>query len=324
MAGGWQGSRTMMEKDAKIYVAGHRGMVGSAICRELERQGYTNIITRTHAQLDLCRQDAVDAFFAEERPEYVFLAAAKVGGIQANSEAPADFMYQNMMLEMNVIHSAWGNGCRKLEFLGSSCIYPRMAPQPMKEDCLLTSPLEETNEAYALAKIAGLKYCAYLNKQYGTDYISVMPTNLYGPNDNYHPEHSHVLPALIRRFHEAKEAEAPSVTCWGDGSPLREFLYVDDLANLCVYLMNHYTGDETINAGSGKEISIRELAKLVVRVVDYRGEILWDTGKPNGTPRKLLDVSKAAALGWRYKMELEDGIRLAYQDFLNNPMRAER
>ena len=314
----------MMKKDAKIYVAGHRGMVGSAICRELERQGYTNIITRTHAQLDLCRQDAVDAFFAEEKPEYVFLAAAKVGGIEANSEAPADFMYQNMMLEMNVIHSAWRTGCRKLEFLGSSCIYPRMAPQPMKEDCLLTSPLEETNEAYALAKIAGLKYCAYLNKQYGTDYISVMPTNLYGPNDNYHPEHSHVLPALIRRFHEAKEAEAPSVTCWGDGSPLREFLYVDDLANLCVYLMNHYSGDETINAGSGKEISIRELAKLVARVVDYRGEILWDTGKPNGTPRKLLDVSKAAALGWRYKMELEDGIRLSYQDFLNNPMRAER
>ena len=324
MAGGWQGSGTMMEKDAKIYVAGHRGMVGSAICRELERQGYTNIITRTHAQLDLCRQDAVDAFFAEERPEYVFLAAAKVGGIQANSEAPADFMYQNMMLEMNVIYSAWRTGCRKLEFLGSSCIYPRMAPQPMKEDCLLTSPLEETNEAYALAKIAGLKYCAYLNKQYGTDYISVMPTNLYGPNDNYHPEHSHVLPALIRRFHEAKEAEAPSVTCWGDGSPLREFLYVDDLANLCVYLMNHYSGDETVNAGSGKEISIRELAELVARVVDYRGEILWDTSKPNGTPRKLLDVSKAAALGWRYEMELEDGIRLAYQDFLNNPMRAER
>ena len=314
----------MMKKDAKIYVAGHRGMVGSAICRELERQGYTNIITRTHAQLDLCRQDAVDAFFAEERPEYVFLAAAKVGGIQANSEAPADFMYQNMMLEMNVIHSAWRNGCRKLEFLGSSCIYPRMAPQPMKEDCLLTSPLEETNEAYALAKIAGLKYCAYLNKQYGTDYISVMPTNLYGPNDNYHPEHSHVLPALIRRFHEAKVAGAPSVTCWGDGSPLREFLYVDDLANLCVYLMNHYSGDETVNAGSGKEISIRELAELVARIVDYRGEILWDTSKPNGTPRKLLDVSKAKALGWISRMELEEGISLAYQDFLENPMRAER
>ena len=324
MVGRESRDKAMMKKDAKIYVAGHRGMVGSAICRELERQGYTNIITRTHAQLDLCRQDAVDAFFAEERPEYVFLAAAKVGGIQANSEAPADFMYQNMMLEMNVIHSAWRNGCRKLEFLGSSCIYPRMAPQPMKEDCLLTSPLEETNEAYALAKIAGLKYCAYLNKQYGTDYISVMPTNLYGPNDNYHPEHSHVLPALIRRFHEAKVAGAPSVICWGDGSPLREFLYVDDLANFCVYLMNHYSEDETVNAGSGKEISIRELAELVARVVDYRGEILWDTSKPNGTPRKLLDVSKAAALGWRYKMELEDGIRLAYQDFLNNPMRAER
>ena len=314
----------MMEKDAKIYVAGHRGMVGSAICRELGRQGYTNIITRTHAQLDLCRQDAVETFFAEEKPSYVFLAAAKVGGIQANSEAPADFMYQNMMLEMNVIHAAWQNGCRKLEFLGSSCIYPRLAPQPMTEDCLLTSSLEKTNEAYALAKIAGLKYCAYLNKQYAADYISVMPTNLYGPNDNYHPEHSHVLPALIRRFHEAKEAGAPSVTCWGDGSPLREFLYVDDLANLCVFLMNHYSGDETVNAGSGREISIRGLAELVARVVDYRGEILWDTTKPNGTPRKLLDVSKAAALGWRYTTELADGIRLAYEDFLINPMRAER
>lgn len=314
----------MMEKDAKIYVAGHRGMVGSAICRELQRQGYPNIITRMHDRLDLCRQDAVEVFFAEEKPEYVFLAAAKVGGIQANAEAPADFMYQNMTLEMNVIHAAWKNGCRKLEFLGSSCIYPRMAPQPMKEGSLLTSPLEETNEAYALAKIAGLKYCAYLNRQYGTDYISVMPTNLYGPSDNYHPEHSHVLPALIRRFHAAKEAGAPSVTCWGDGSPLREFLYVDDLANLCVYLMNHYSGDETVNAGTGKEISIRELAELVARIVDYRGEILWDTSKPNGTPRKLLDVSKAERLGWRYKMELEDGIRLAYQDFLENPMRAER
>ena len=314
----------MMEKDAKIYVAGHRGMVGSAICRELARLGYTNIITRTHTQLDLCRQDVVAAFFAEEKPEYVFLAAAKVGGIQANAEAPADFMYQNMMLEMNVIHAAWKNGCKKLEFLGSSCIYPRLAPQPIKENCLLTSALEETNEAYALAKIAGLKYCAYLNKQYGTDYISVMPTNLYGPNDNYHPEHSHVLPALIRRFHEAKEACTSSVMCWGDGSPLREFLYVDDLANLCVYLMNHYSGDETVNAGSGKEVSIRELAELVARVVGYSGEILWDTSKPNGTPRKLLDVSKAADLGWQYTTELEDGIRLAYADFLNNPMRAER
>lgn len=314
----------MMEKNAKIYVAGHRGMVGSAICRELKRQGYTCVVTRTHAQLDLCRQDAVEAFFAEEKPVYVFLAAAKVGGIQANAEAPADFMYQNMMLEMNVIHAAWRNGCKKLEFLGSSCIYPRLAQQPMKEDCLLTSALEETNEAYALAKITGLKYCAYLNKQYGTDYISVMPTNLYGPNDNYHPEHSHVLPALIRRFHEAKEAGAPFVTCWGDGSPLREFLYVDDLANLCVFLMNHYSGDETVNAGTGKELSIRALAEMVGRVVGYRGEIRWDTTKPNGTPRKLLDVAKATALGWQYTTELEEGIRLAYEDFLNNPMRAER
>ena len=314
----------MMEKNAKIYVAGHRGMVGSAICRELERQGDTHIITRTHAQLDLCRQDAVEAFFAEEKPEYVFLAAAKVGGIQANAEAPADFMYQNMMLEMNVIHAAWRNGCRKLEFLGSSCIYPRLAPQPMKEDCLLTSALEQTNEAYALAKIAGLKYCACLNKQYGADYISVMPTNLYGPNDNYHPEHSHVIPALIRRFHEAKEAHAASVTCWGDGSPLREFLYVDDLANLCVFLMNHYSGDETVNAGTGKELSIHALAEMVARVVGYHGEIRWDTTKPNGTPRKLLDVSKAERLGWHYKTELEEGIRLAYQDFLAHPVRAER
>ena len=314
----------MMEKNAKIYVAGHRGMVGSAICRELERQGYTHIITRTHAQLDLCRQDAVEAFFAEEKPEYVFLAAAKVGGIQANAEAPADFMYQNMMLEMNVIHAAWRNGCRKLEFLGSSCIYPRLAPQPMKEDCLLTSALEQTNEAYALAKIAGLKYCACLNKQYGADYISVMPTNLYGPNDNYHPEHSHVIPALIRRFHEAKEAHAASVTCWGDGSPLREFLYVDDLANLCVFLMNHYSGDETVNAGTGKELSIHALAEMVARVVGYHGEIRWDTTKPNGTPRKLLDVSKAERLGWHYKTELEEGIRLTYQDFLAHPVRAER
>lgn len=313
-----------MEKDAKIYVAGHRGMVGSAICRELEKQGYTNILTRTHQELNLERQDEVEKFFSEEKPQYVFLAAAKVGGIQANLEAPADFMYRNMMLEMNVIHAAWENGCKKLEFLGSSCIYPRLAPQPMKEDCLLTSALEQTNEAYALAKISGLKYCAYLNKQYGTDYISVMPTNLYGPNDNYHPEHSHVLPALIRRFHEAKESGLPSVMCWGDGSPLREFLYVDDLAELCVFLMDHYSGDETVNAGTGKEVTIKDLTDLVAKVVDYQGKIEWDSSKPNGTPRKLLDVSKAKALGWQYKKELEDGIRLAYQDFLRNPMRTER
>ncbi len=313
-----------MEKTAKIYVAGHRGMVGSAIVRELKRQGYNNIITRTHKELDLTDQLAVGKFFEEEKPEYVFLAAAKVGGIIANQSALADFMYENMMLEMNVIHEAWKNGCKKLEFLGSSCIYPRMAPQPMKEDCLLTSPLETTNEAYALAKISGLKYCEYLNRQYGTDYISVMPTNLYGANDNYHPEHSHVLPALIRRFHEAKESGAGSVTCWGDGSPMREFLYVDDLAELCVFLMNNYSGNETVNAGTGKEISIRELTELVAAIVGYEGEILWDTTRPNGTPRKLLDVSKATALGWTYKTELPDGIKLAYDDFLNNPMRAER
>ena len=313
-----------MTKDSKIYVAGHRGMVGSAIIRELERQGYTNIITRTHAELDLTRQDEVEKFFAEERPEYVFLAAAKVGGIIANQSALADFMYENMMLEMNVIHAAWKNGCKKLEFLGSSCIYPRMAPQPMKEDCLLTSALEPTNEAYALAKISGLKYCEYLNRQYGTDFISLMPTNLYGPNDNYHPTHSHVLPALIRRFHEAKEQGLTEVTCWGDGSPLREFLYVDDLANLCVFLMENYSGNETVNAGTGKEISIKGLTELVAKVVGFEGTILWDTSKPNGTPRKLLDVSKSAAMGWKAQTSLEEGIRLAYEDFLNNPMRAER
>ena len=313
-----------MEKNAKIYVAGHRGMVGSAIVRELRRQGYGNILTRTHKELDLINQQAVNDFFAAEKPEYVFLAAAKVGGIEANSSALADFMYENMMLKMNVIHAAWKNGCKKLEFLGSSCIYPRMAPQPMKEDCLLTSPLEKTNEAYALAKISGLKYCEFLNRQYGTDYISVMPTNLYGPNDNYHPTHSHVLPALIRRFHEAKETGIPEVVCWGDGSPLREFLYVDDLANLCVFLMNNYSGNETVNAGTGKELTIKELAETVAQTVGYKGNIVWDTSKPNGTPRKLLDVSKAAALGWVYSTELADGIRLAYQDFLSNPMRAER
>ena len=313
-----------MERHDKIYVAGHRGMVGSAIVRELQRQGYDNILTRTHHELDLTRQADVEAFFAAEKPAYVFLAAAKVGGIVANESAPADFMYDDMMLEMNVIHAAWKNGCHKLEFLGSSCIYPRLAPQPMREDCLLTSALERTNEAYALAKISGLKYCEYLNRQYGTDFISVMPTNLYGPNDNYHPTHSHVLPALIRRFHEAKLEGLPAVTCWGDGSPLREFLYVDDLANLCVFLMNHYSGNETVNAGTGRELTIRELTERVARVVGYEGEILWDTSKPNGTPRKLLDVSKARALGWEARTPMDEGIALAYADFLNNPMRAER
>lgn len=314
----------MMEKNAKIYVAGHRGMVGSAIVRELNRQGYTNIIVRAHSDLDLTRQIEVDNFFSVEKPEYVFLAAAKVGGIEANRNQLADFMYENIILEMNVIHAAWKNNCKKLEFLGSSCIYPRMAKQPMKENCLLTSELEKTNEAYALAKISGLKYCEFLNKQYGTDYISVMPTNLYGPNDNYHLEHSHVLPAMIRKFHEAKDAGKNKVICWGDGSPLREFLYVDDLANLCVFLMNNYSGQETVNAGTGKEISIRDLAYLVAKIVGFNGEIEWDSSRPNGTPRKLLDISKAEKLGWRYKTELEDGIRLAYQDFLGSNTRTER
>ncbi|MDE6266094.1 MAG: GDP-L-fucose synthase [Muribaculaceae bacterium] len=308
----------------KIFVAGHRGMVGSAILRELQRRGYRNLLLRTHSELDLTDQQAVRRFFLTEKPDYVFLAAAKVGGIVANDKAPADFMYENMMLEMNVIHEAWRSGVRKLLFLGSSCIYPRLAPQPMPEGCLLTSSLEKTNEAYALAKISGLKYCEYLNRQYGTDFISVMPTNLYGPNDNYHPEHSHVLPALIRRFHEAKEQGLDEVVCWGDGSPLREFLYVDDLADLCLFLMENYSGNETVNAGTGKELSIKELTQMVAEVVGYRGRILWDTSRPNGTPRKLLDVSKATALGWTYKTELPEGIALAYHDFLTNPMRAER
>ena len=313
-----------MEKDAKIYVAGHRGMVGSAIVRALKKQGYANILMRTSKELDLRRQDQVEAFFAAEKPDYVFLAAAKVGGIMANSEHPADFMYDNMILEMNVIHEAFQNQVKKLMFLGSSCIYPRLAPQPMPESCLLTSALEQTNEAYALAKISGLKYCEYLNRQYKTDYISVMPTNLYGPNDNYHPLHSHVLPALIRRFHEAKEQNLPEVVIWGTGRPLREFLYVDDLADACVYLMNTYSGNETVNLGTGKELTIAALAELVKKVVGYRGEVRYDAAKPDGTPRKLLDVSKLEGLGWHYKTGLEEGIRLTYADFLQNDMRAER
>ena len=313
-----------MQKTAKIYVAGHRGMVGSALLRALQKAGYHNLVTRTRAQLDLCRQAEVESFFAAERPDYVFLAASKVGGIVANSEAPADFLYENMVVEMNVIHAAWQNGCKKLLFLGSSCIYPRLAPQPMPESCLLTSSLEQTNEGYALAKISGLKYCEYLRRQYGADYISVMPTNLYGPGDNYHPTHSHVLPALIRRFHEAKLAGAECVVCWGTGAPLREFLYVEDLADACLYLMNTYSGAETVNLGTGKELSIRELTELVARVVGYTGRIEWDPTKPDGTPRKLLDVSKLERLGWHYTTELEEGIRLTYEDFLNSPMRAER
>lgn len=314
----------MMDKEAKIYVAGHRGMVGSAIVRRLEKEGYGNLVLKTSSQLDLRNQEQVEQFFSEEKPEYVFLAAAKVGGIIANSNHPADFMYDNMILEMNVIHSAFVNQVKKLMFLGSSCIYPRMAPQPMPESCLLTSSLEQTNEAYALAKISGLKYCEYLNRQYGTDYISVMPTNLYGPNDNYHPEHSHVLPALIRRFHEAKTENKPEVVIWGTGAPLREFLYVDDLADACLFLMNHYSGNETVNLGTGKELSIAGLAELVGRAVGYQGKITFDPSKPDGTLRKLLDVSKLTGLGWTYKTELEEGIALAYDDFLHSEVRAER
>jgi len=313
-----------MKTNSKIFVAGHRGMVGSAISRELYRQGYSNIITKTAVELDLSRQNLVEAFFEHERPEYVFLAAAKVGGIVANMNALADFLYDNMLIEMNVINAAWKNGCQKLLFLGSSCIYPRLAPQPLKEEYLLTGELEKSNEAYALAKISGLKYCEYLNRQYGTDFISVMPTNLYGPNDNYHPMNSHVLPAFIRRFHEAKMAKSPSVTCWGDGTALREFMFVDDLADFCIFLMNNYSGNETINAGTGVEVTIKQLAEIVSKVVGYNGEIYWDTSKPNGTPRKLLDVSKSAILGWKYRTDLEDGIRLAYEDFLSHPQSIER
>ena len=313
-----------MEKSAKIYVAGHHGLVGSAIWKNLQEKGYTHLIGRSHKELDLLDGVAVKRFFDEEQPEYVILAAAHVGGIMANSIYRADFIYQNLQIQQNVIGESFRHGVKKLLFLGSTCIYPRDARQPMKEDALLTSPLEYTNEPYAIAKIAGLKMCESFNLQYGTNYIAVMPTNLYGPNDNYHPTHSHVLPALIRRFHEAKEQNLPYVTCWGDGSPLREFLYVDDLANLCVFLMNNYSGDETVNAGTGKELSIKELTELVAKVIGYTGEIRWDASKPNGTPRKLLNVSKAAKLGWTYKTELEEGIRLSYEDFLNNPMRAER
>lgn len=305
-----------MDKNAKIYVAGHNGMVGSAIVRNLEAKGYLNILKRSSSELDLRRQKEVEEFFEREKPDYVFLAAARVGGIMANSKMPADFMYDNMILEMNVIKSSYDNNVKKLMFLGSSCIYPRMAPQPMKESCLLTSELEKTNEAYALAKISGLKYCEYLNRQYNTDYISVMPTNLYGINDNYHEENSHVLPALIRRIHLAKKAGDKTVTVWGSGKVKREFLYADDLADACVYLMDNYSGDETVNIGTGSELTIAELAAVIKDVVEYEGAIVYDSSKPDGTPRKLLDVSKLTNLGWSYKTELMEGIALAYEDYL--------
>lgn len=316
----------MMDLNSKIYVAGHRGMVGSAIKRNLESKGYTNIVTRTKQELDLTVQSDVAEFFAEEKPEYVVLAAAKVGGIVANKTYPADFIWNNLEVQNNVIMSCFKNNVKKLLFLGSSCIYPREAPQPMKEDCLLTSELEKTNEAYALAKISGLKMCEYFNRQYNTDYISCMPTNLYGPNDNYHPQNSHVLPALIRRFHEAKVNGDSQVVVWGTGNVLREFLYVDDLADACVFLLNNYSGNETVNIGTGKELTIRELAYKVKDIIGYKGEIVFDSSKPDGTPRKLLDVSKLESLGWKYSTELEDGINLAYQDFLSKgeALRVER
>ena len=304
-----------MEKDSLIYVAGHRGMVGSAIIRQLRRQGFNNIITRTHSELDLTRQDAVEAFFNEVRPEYVFLAAAKVGGIEANRKAPADFMYQNMMLEMNVIHAAWQSGCRKLLFLGSSCIYPRMAPQPMPESCLLTSALEQTNEAYALAKISGIKMCQAYRKQYGFDAISAMPTNLYGTGDNYHPENSHVIPAMIRRFHEAKTQGLSQVSIWGTDTPLREFLHADDMADACVFLLENYSDFEHVNVGSQQEMTIMDIARLVARVVGYEGQILTDPSKPDGTPRKLMDSGRLFGMGWHPRISLEDGLKAAYADF---------
>ncbi|OKS85155.1 GDP-L-fucose synthase [Mucilaginibacter polytrichastri] len=305
-----------MEKNAKIYIAGHRGMVGSAIYRKLEKEGYTNIITRVSSELDLRNQEAVAAFFTHEKPEYVFLAAAKVGGIVANNTYRAEFLYDNLQIQNNIINSAYVNEAKKLMFLGSSCIYPKMAPQPLKEDYLLTGLLEETNEPYAIAKIAGIKMCDAYRDQFGCNFISVMPTNLYGYNDNYHPQNSHVLPALIRRFHEAKAASATDVTIWGTGSPKREFLFADDLAEACFYLMQNYDEKGLVNIGTGEDISIKDLALLVKKIVGYEGEIKFDTSKPDGTPRKLMDVSKLHSKGWKHTVELEDGIALAYHDFL--------
>jgi len=306
-----------LEKNAKIYIAGHRGMVGSAIHRKLTKEGFSNIITRTSKELDLRDQQAVQQFFDQEKPDYVFLAAAKVGGIVANNTYRADFLYENLAIQNNVIHQSYKHGVTKLMFLGSSCIYPKLAPQPLKEDYLLTGLLEETNEPYAIAKIAGIKMCEAYRAQYGCNYISVMPTNLYGFNDNYHPENSHVLPALIRRFHEAKINGTPEVTIWGSGSPLREFLFADDLAEACYFLIENYDEPQLVNIGTGEDISIKDLALLVKKVLAYEGTLTFDSTKPDGTPRKLMDVSKLHKLGWKHTIELEQGIKLAYEDFLN-------
>jgi len=305
-----------LEKSAKIYIAGHRGMVGSAIHRKLVKEGYSNIITRTSAELDLRDQQAVTDFFDLEKPDYVFLAAAKVGGIVANNTYRADFLYENLAIQNNVIHQAYKNDVKKLMFLGSSCIYPKLAPQPLKEDYLLTGLLEETNEPYAIAKIAGIKMCDAYRAQYGANYISVMPTNLYGYNDNYHPQNSHVLPALIRKFHEAKVNSSPEVVVWGSGSPMREFLFADDLADACYFLMESYNEPNLINIGTGVDLTIKDLALLIKKVVGYEGELNFDSSKPDGTPRKLMDVSKLHGLGWKHQIDLEEGIQLAYHDFL--------
>ena len=307
-----------LEKQAKIYVAGHRGMVGSAIVRKLQVLGYTNLVLKTSAELDLRDQAKVAAFFAAEKPDFVFLAAAKVGGIVANNTYRADFLYENLAIQNNIIHSSFVNKVKKLMFLGSSCIYPKLAPQPLKEAYLLSGYLEETNEPYAIAKIAGIKMCEAYRAQYGCDFISVMPTNLYGPNDNYDLENSHVLPAMIRKFHEAKERGDASMTLWGTGAPMREFLHADDLAEACIYLMETYSDAELVNIGTGIDVTIKELADTVKEIVGFEGSIQWDTSRPDGTPRKLMDVSKLHSLGWKHKIELKDGIALAYQDFLTN------
>ena len=306
-----------MEKTDRIFVAGHRGMVGSAIVRCLQRQGFKNLVLRTSKELDLRNQVAVTDFFALERPEYVFLAAAKVGGIMANTLYRADFLYENLQIQNNVIHNAYLTGVTKLMFLGSSCIYPKLAPQPLQEESLLTGTLEETNEPYAIAKIAGIKMCESYRRQYGCNFISVMPTNLYGPNDNYDLENSHVLPAMIRKFHEAKVGQKPFVELWGTGAPLREFLHADDLADACVFLMKNYNDEPFLNIGSGTDLSIKALAELIQNIVGYDGDLQWNTNKPNGTPRKLMDVSKLQNMGWKHRYSLEEGIKMAYQDFLS-------
>lgn len=311
-----------MEKTDKIYVAGHRGLVGSAIVRRLKERGYDNLVMRSHGELDLTEQAAVRAFFEEERPDIVILAAAKVGGIHANSIAPAEFAYENMQIQCNVIKCAHDHRVKKLLFLGSTCIYPRMAPQPIAEEALLGGPLEETNEAYAIAKIAGLKMCQYFKRQYGDNFISCMPTNLYGPEDNYELQGSHVMPAMIRKFHEAKENRASYVELWGTGAPLREFLYVDDMADACVFLLENYDGEQHVNIGTGQEISIKELAETVKQVVGFAGEIRWNSAMPDGTPRKLTDVSRLHALGWMHRVQLEEGIRLSYDWFCENAEKA--